>query len=159
MPPLLCLWGGTAALGSGTKETPSGHSLEHPAQLRGRKQEQPCASSSRESCFSSANGMATHPALRGHGGQDRCSPTAGCTHLCHLGFRVALKADGDPKQGSFGGQSAVIPETTTLHGRGEHLQQTAQSRLCKLLATCTVFTLMSQWRMSSTVHSQQALGN
>lgn len=61
----------------------------------------------------------------------------------NLGFRVTPKANSGPEQGSFGGQSAVTPKTTTLQGQGEHLQQAAQSRLCKLLAACTIFTLVS----------------
>lgn len=127
-----------------------------------------CGAASRSSVAAAAGGRAVSPALtgwqpaqrsKGTGGQDRCSPTAGQTHLCYLGFRVAPKANSYAKQGSFGGWSAAVPGTATLRGQGQQLQQTAQSSLCRLLATCTTFTFMSRWWRSSTMHSQQGLGN
>lgn len=140
VPPLLCLCGTTAALGPSTKETPSGHSLEPPAQLRDWSRSESCSTQCCED-----------------GGAGRLLPTAGHTQLLP-GARGHPKAHSDPKQGSFSGESAVVPETTVLHGQGEHFQQTAQSSLCKLLATCTIFTHVSG-ENEQHYALQQALGN
>lgn len=104
--------------------------------------------------MATAGGRAVSPALTGWQPAQHCKGTGGrtavpqllVTHTSgYLGFRVAPKADSDAEQGSFGGWSAAVPETATLRGQGQQLQQTAQSSLCRLLAACTTFTLMSQW--------------